>query len=321
MTEIRIFGHLSIIGWLLLNIAMSNVNKWIFVQYNFNYPIILTTLHMITLFVVQSVIIRFTPFGAAYGDGDDRLKIPPHLSRKVSILSLAFCISIACGNIALKYLYVSFLKMLMATSPAVTVAMSRLVFDYKHDLYVYYSMAPLVVGGLICTFGELNFSYIGFLAAVVALLLRSTKSILQGVLLKEEKLDSVRLLYHMSFPSMLILAACSCIFEYDAFFNGSLFSSVDLWHMIGLSCLCSVGYNTMNFVVTFFTSAVTLQVLGNVGIALNVIISVAIFQNKMSFLSVIGGVLTIVGVCMYDRALDIARYMRHRVSKSWGPIK
>ncbi|XP_077996313.1 solute carrier family 35 member E4-like [Glandiceps talaboti] len=319
MGEIQALGHVSVIGWLFLNIGIFNINKWIFVHYAFNYPIILTTLHMLTMFITQTIVIRFTSVGAAYGEGDDRMKIPPHLVRKVFILSIAFCSSIACGNIALKYLYVSFVKMIMATTPAVTVFLSRFIFDYHHDKYVYYAMGPLVLGGIFSTLGEVNFHLIGFLAAIVSTMLRSTKSILQGVLLKEERLDSVRLLYHMSFPSLIILTICSAIFEYNAFWDTNFRNDFKLWSMIILSCICSVGYNAMNFFVTFLTSAVTIQVLGNVSIILNIFISVAIFHNEVSFMSVVGIIFTVVGIFMYDTAGEIGRFMRHRISRSWGP--
>ncbi|XP_002734984.1 uncharacterized protein LOC100369320 [Saccoglossus kowalevskii] len=311
--------YTSVLGWLFLNISIYNVNKWIFVNYSYNFPIVLTTLHMLALFVTQTVIIRFTPLGLAYGEGDDRLKIQPHLKRKIFVLSVAFCISIASGNIALKYLYVSFVKMTTATTPVITVLMSHFIFNFHHNKYVYVSMAPLVMGSLLCTFGEVNFHLIGFVAAVVSTVLRSTKTILQAILLKEERIDSVRLLYHMSLPSLLILTVCSIIFEHDAFWDTSIFTNYHLWSSILLSCACSVSYNMVNFVVTYYTSAVTLQVLNNVGIVLNVVVSVLIFQNEMSLLSTCGLFFTVAGVVMYERAGEVSVFMRTRLSKSMGP--
>ena len=127
--------------------------------------------------------------------------------------------------------------------------------------------------------------------------------------MRDERIDSVSLLYHMSKPSLLLLALGTLVFEHSAFSDPSLWMNFSLWFLIALSCMCAVGYNIMNFLVTFYTSPVTLQVLGNVSIMLTVLFSLVIFQNEMSIVSVAGIVCVMVGSAWYQKANTIRSFI------------
>ena len=60
--------------------------------------------------------------------------------------------------------------------------------------------------------------------------------------------------------------------------------------------------NLCNFVVTKRTSAVTLQVLGNVKVVIAIGISLAIFGNSVSTWSAAGCIITLAGVAAYNKA-------------------
>ena len=177
---IKLWTHLSMASWLGMNICLSNVNKWLFFSFDFPYPLFITALHMLCTAIFGYAVIRFTPFGAAYGNGDDRLKLPPQLRPKILILSVISAVSIACGNLALKHLYISFVKMILAMTPLATVLISRLIVGREYDHFTYMSMIPLCLGAGLCTVGEVNFSVFGFVAAFTATTLRAGKCVLQG---------------------------------------------------------------------------------------------------------------------------------------------
>ncbi|XP_071485338.1 uncharacterized protein [Diadema antillarum] len=304
--RINLWTYLSMVSWVTMNICLTNVNKWLFMSYGFPYPLFITSLHMLCTAAFGFIVIRFTPLGAVYGEGNERLKLPPHLTPKILILSVVSTVSIACGNIALKHLYVSFVKMILAMTPLATVVISKVLLGRQFDIFTYLSMLPLCFGSFLCTVGEVNFSIFGFVAAFTATLLRAGRCVLQGVLLKEERIDSVRLLYHICIPSFLQLGVASLLFEEGALWDERLRSSAFLWGIISLSCACAVGYNILAFLVTYYTSPVTLQVLGNVSIVLTVGISLVIFQNEVSTLSIFGIGFILLGSIMYQEA-GIAR--------------
>ncbi|XP_071790641.1 uncharacterized protein [Asterias amurensis] len=314
--HIQTMTYLAITGWLFMSIGLSNINKWVFSEEHFSYPLFLTTLHMLSSCIFGSVAIRYTPLGAAFGEGNDRLRMPPKSTLKIFILSVVFTLAIAFGNIALQHLYISFLKMVFALTPLVTVGLSRLCFQRPVDSYVLMSMVPLCCGSMFCITGEVNFSIFGFVAAVAATILRALKSLLQGVLLKEQRIDSIRLLYHMSIPSFIMLLIATAILEPSAIFELNIWAKARLFGFILLSCFCAVGYNIMNFMVTFYTSPIGLQVLGNISIVLDVIVSLVVFQNELSLLSFGGIVGVMIGTMMYQEAGTVKWFVDNRVSRS-----
>ena len=134
--------------------------------------------------------------------------------------------------------------------------------------------------------------------------------LISDVLLRDERIDSVRLLYHMSKPSLCFLIVATLLFERSAFSDPSeWWKSLSLWFLIILSCTCAIGYNMMNFIVTFYTSPVTLQVLGNISTMLAVVFSLALFQNEISLVSFVGILCVMIGTVMYQEASVIRNFV------------
>ena len=134
--------------------------------------------------------------------------------------------------------------------------------------------------------------------------------------MKEQRIDSIRLLYHMSIPSFIMLLIATAILEPSAIFELNIWAKARLFGLILLSCFCAVGYNIMNFMVTFYTSPIGLQVLGNISIVLDVIVSLVVFQNELSWLSVGGIVGVMIGTMMYQEAGTVKWFVDNRVSRS-----
>eukprot|EP00439_Symbiodinium_sp_Y106_P008964 s793_g1.t1 len=68
-----------------------------------------------------------------------------------------------------------------------------------------------------------------------------------------------------------------------------------------LSGLNACLLNIANFLVTSYTSPVTLQVLGNVKSCLSIAVSVAIFRNSLTLEQALGVCTCLVGVWMYNQ--------------------
>merc|ERR1712226_826003 len=128
-----------------------------------------------------------------------------------------------------------------------------------------------------------------------ATVLRAVKSLIQGKLLTE-KLDSVSLLYYMAPWSALLLSVLSIIAE------GLEPISLLMLGFVGADGVANACLlNVSNFLVTSYTSAVTLQVLGNVKSCLSIAISVAIFKNELLWEQAIGVVACLAGVWYYNK--------------------
>lgn len=133
-----------------------------------------------------------------------------------------------------------------------------------------------------------------------------------GILLQEEKINSVFLLYLMSIPSFCILAVAALALENWAGLESPFSYDHHLWIFILLSCLGSVLYNLASCCVITLTSAVTLHILGNLSVVGNLLLSQLLFDSQLSALSCAGAALTLSGMLIYQNSEFIAGYLDSR---------
>jgi len=293
---------LSVIGWFVFNISIANVNKWIFSNYNFRFPVFLTLIHMGCSMILSAIAIRFgwSPLKEIGSWRKWMLKILP--------LAAIFCASVAAGNIGLRYIYVSYAQIVTATTPLFTVVVTKLLTKQSLKWEIYLSMLPIAGGVGLASWQEADFNLFGFMAIVIATALRAVKSVWQGILLAddEDRIDPLSLLYYMAPPSFCMLFFLCLICEPDLVLSShslsATFTDPSLTFWLIISGFIAFILNIMNLLVTKYTSAVTLQVLGNVKVVLSIIVSVLIFHNEVSFLSWIGCSITLIGVNWYSLA-------------------
>ncbi|KAG7282614.1 hypothetical protein CRUP_018733, partial [Coryphaenoides rupestris] len=298
---------LAVVVWLVTGTTISSLNKWIFAVYNFRYPLLLSALHMLTAIVVDYGLIRLRGTG---GGGE------PDLSQrarcKVFLLSLTFCASIAFGNLGLNHVQLSFAQMIYTTTPLFTLAISSLVLGQQHHMVQYSAMMPICLGASCSVLGEIHFDHTGCMFVFAATLLRGVKSIQQSLLLQEENISSVFLLYKMAVPSFCILAVAALALENWALLEWPHRYDGGLWLFILLSCLGSVVYNLASSSVITLTSAVTLHILGNLSLVGNLLLSQLLFGSQLSALSCAGVVLTLSGVLIYQNSELIGDFLDAR---------
>lgn len=309
--------------WFVFNISLANFTKWLYMFGEicldgpgkrctlYKFPLAITVVHMIFSWAVCHVQIYYVRKSAKGGPDlsmEQRIK-------KVAPLAACFALSVAMGNLSLKYIFPSFNQMLGAMSPLITVLLAVILPPRKrYNAWTWLSM-PVICGGLVvCTTKEVNFHSLGAFFAVGATVLRALKSIMQGRLLdSSEKMDSVTLLYYMAPFSAALLFGISLVLEgvepYTLLMpklrwslNDELTPVTGVMHVVGL--LLASGFNAwalnvMNFLVTAYTGPVTLQVLGNVKSCASIAVSVAIFGNHVSLSQVAGVSTCLVGVWIY----------------------
>lgn len=289
----------AILSWFVLNIMIASINKWVISVDHFEYPALLTLIHMICSCMLSAI-------SLATCLPPERKEPPrPETLDGVRKLSVTFCASVFFGNQALAYVEVSLKEMVTAASPLMTMLLAIGITGKRYSGLAYWSMLPMCGGVMLCVKGELGFSWVGLALIVASTALRGVKSIMQGTLLtnREDKLDSLSLLYHMSKYSIVMLAA----YAIAAGEVADAWRRTDLHQpYVGATVLASgiVAFqlNVCNFLVTKYTSAVTLQVLGNVKVVLSIGISLLIFGNPISMMSAIGCVVTLGGVALYQRS-------------------
>ena len=229
---------------------------------------------------------------------------------KIATLALIFCITVVLGNVSLRFIPVSFNQALGATTPAFTAVLAALMLGHRETKAVYLSLIPVVVGIVIASGAEPMFNIIGFAAALTATAGRALKSVLQGLMLSDssEKMDSLSLLLYMAPVAAAALVPITLYFEPSALANAMVLGRTGgFWLLLLFNSFLAYFVNLTNFLVTKYTSALTLQVLGNAKGVVAVVISVLCFRNPVTFYSILGYVITVGGVVLYSQAKRAAR--------------
>lgn len=77
-----------------------------------------------------------------------------------------------------------------------------------------------------------------------------------------------------------------------------------------INALMAYATNLLNFLVTKYTSALTLQVIGNAKGVIAAVVSVMVFHNPVTYKGIVGYAITVSGVFLYSeskRRRNIAR--------------
>ncbi|XP_007068598.1 solute carrier family 35 member E4 [Chelonia mydas] len=306
---------LTVFVWLATGTTMSSLNKWIFATHNFRYPVLLSSLHMLTAVLVGYPLARLR----ARGEGGAALGTST--KARVCLLSLTFCASVAFGNLGLNYVQLDFAQMVYTTTPLFTLTLSQVLLGQRHHLLQYVAMGPICLGASFSIIGEAHFDQAGCCFLFAATFLRGLKSLQQSTLLQDKKLDAVILLCLTSLPSFCILFTAALVLEVGAAWEGMLHYGSALWACVLLSCLGSVLYNLASFCVISLTSALTIHVLGNFNVVGNLVLSHLLFGSHLSGLSYAGIGLTLSGMFLYHNCELIAGYWGSRLALGRGQVK
>jgi drug/metabolite transporter (DMT)-like permease len=293
--------------WYSANIGVLLLNKYLLSVWGFKFPVFMTLCHMIMCSILSAAAREFRIVPKQY------IRTRRHYS-KVAILAMTFALSVLGGNVSLRYIPVSFNQALGATTPFFTAIFAYVLLQKKESSETYMSLVPVVGGIAIATWGEPSFHFLGFIACLVGVCCRALKSVLQGWLLSpvgekaedrpvgETKLDSMSLLYYMSPVAIVTLGICTCIMEPNALsaFHEAAVLNPSFIAILLANCFIAYLVNLTNFLVTAHVGALTLQVLGNAKGVVCTIVSIMLFRNPITFRSVLGYTITMIGVWLYS---------------------
>ena len=126
---------------------------------------------------------------------------------------------------------------------------------------------------------------------------------------ESEKLHSMNLLLYMAPMAAAILLPFSIYIEGNVL-AVTVEKAREDWFIVVLFGNATVSYlvNLSNFLVTKYTSALTLQVLGNAKAA---VVSVMIFRNPVTVMGMTGFGFTVMGVGLYSEAKKRAKLTPH----------
>ncbi|XP_074653769.1 uncharacterized protein LOC141907910 [Tubulanus polymorphus] len=288
---------LSVLVWFICDMSTSNLNKFVYTRYNFPYPFSFTCIQVLITIAMTTVLLHLTPMSKHMKSAG---KISSKTIWKLVLLGGASCFGNVFGKMATKTITVTLLKTVTAARPAVTLLLSALITGRHGNGLMKMALFPVCAGTIMCVCGDMNFHIVGVLAAIGAVTMRSLKSLLQGILLADDKIPSILLLYRVSFPSLAIISTTVLFKEPAALTDTATFSNVELLGVLVLTGILGATTNLVVMMVTSMTNYMTQSVLSNVVIIMNILASVILFRNPLTPVSAFGICIVFSGVILYN---------------------
>ena len=279
--------------WIFLSALVILYNKYILSVYNFNFPILLTMIHMSVSTILATIAIKSNLV--------DSIELDSHnYIYGVLPIALLFSGTLSLGNSAYQYLSVSFIQMLKALSPVTVYLIGCTLKTETFHSTLLVVVCIVSMGICIASYGELALNYIGLTLQLSSVLVESTRITLIQILLQSRglKLNSITTLYYVAPASLICLTIPFCIFELP----NVLVTDMTLFNPLILltNALAAFALNLSVFLLIGQTSALTMNIAGVVKDWMLIALSVVLFGSPVSTLNLVGYSVAFIGVCLYN---------------------
>ena len=207
--------------------------------------------------------------------------------------------------------------MIQSSTPLFTLTTSVLLDGKRYNCWAYWAMIPVCGGGAICSFNEVNFSLFGSMLSISAVVFRALKTLLQGRLLCDQKVDSITLCYYMAPFNLLILGTASAVTEglkpwrMLLTAESSFAEHSYLVMSLTVSSILACAFNILSYLTIKHLSPVGANVIANAKTPAIIFMSMLIFGNPVAPLQVLGLLVTFFGIFLHaqkGRTLSWRRY-------------
>ncbi|KAI9035746.1 uncharacterized protein KD926_002935 [Aspergillus affinis] len=279
--------------WMSLNVVVTLYNKHVLTT--FNFPIILTTWHLVVTTLGVKALAMTTPLG---DDLAGCTSMHDHIP-SILLVGLAFSLNLILNNAAFAYLSVAFIQMFKTISPVVVFLagyLTGLYYIHARGLLVVYTIC---IGVTLSSYTESNPNLIGIIMLCGAMAFEAVRLLLVEILLSSRKqsLNPFLSLYYFS-P---VCAAFCCIFAvlFEAHrFSLAAVTATGFWTLFG-SALSGFMLNVSAVLLISRSSALTLSICGVPKAMVTVFASTALLHEVVTPLQVGGFGIASLGLLGY----------------------
>ncbi|KAF2148651.1 TPT-domain-containing protein [Myriangium duriaei CBS 260.36] len=273
-------------------------NKWIFHTLEFAFPITLTAWHLAFATVCTQLMARTT---SVLDTRKDSPMTPSLYCRTILPISGLVVLSMVCGNAVYLYLTVSFIQMLKAATPVV-VLLASWAFGLREVNYcALFNIIIIAFGVVIASFGETSFNLVGILLQVGGIVSEALKLVLVQKLLtpnKNKKMDALVLLYYYAPSCAAMIAGLAFVIEGPRLTLQHVFHVG--WPVFLSNAILAFLMNVIVVVAIDKTSGLAVTLSGIVKMVLLIISSMVIFGDSISPVQIIGSVISIIALIIYQ---------------------
>lgn len=187
-------------------------------------------------------------------------------------------------------------------TPVFTIMLSVMFLSKTYSSMTYISLLPVVAGVAFATFGEYNYSAMGFFLTVLGTVLAAIKTVVTNrVQVGRTKLHPLDLLLRMSplafVQTMIYSYVTGEMAQVREFYHTSF--SWGLCFALLMNGIIAFFLNVVSFTANKKTSALTMTVAGNVKQVLSIVLAVIIFKLHITWMNALGILLTLAGGAWY----------------------
>lgn len=177
--------------------------------------------------------------------------------------------------------------MIKAFTPVVVLFLSVL-FGLEQSTFIEVNILVIIsLGVAICSVGETNFSWMGFIIQALGLVAESARLVLTNLFLKQLKLDSLSTLFYIAPLCAIVIWVACFTFEADTLPWDRLME-FDFLGMLLANAIVAFSLNLALILLISNTSALVLTLAGVVKDILLVVLSMMIFGNPVTLLQYLG---------------------------------
>ena len=230
--------------------------------------------------------------------------------------SFLFTINIAISNVSLAMVSVPFHQVVRATTPLIITLLYRVLYSRTFSTTTYLSLLPIVLGVALTTYGDYNYTPLGFLLTFLGVLLAALKTIVTNrIMTGPLALSFWEVLLRLSpmacVQSIIYALVTGELARFTTFVKDEFSSPADvvappkqnLTHFLlilaGNGALAFL-LNISSFSTNKIAGALTMTVCANIKQCLTILLGIALFNVKLSPLNGLGILVTVAGGVLYS---------------------
>ena len=279
--------------WLTMSISVILFNKYLYMG-PFKHPLSLTAIHMIGATIATQILVA-----------SGKLTLPKlgwdFYIKHIIPLGLMFAGSLGSSNLAAMRLSVSFIQMIKAVTPMMTLAVSVMYGTEKPYRSLILITTLMTFGVGIASYGEIEFDLLGLLLQLIALTVESIRLVaIQRVVQAHLPRSNPLVALAMFAPvCAFFLLPIALVLEPGAFYK--VFDP-STGFVVFLNTLTAFSLNiAVVILVSHESGPLTLTLAGIIKDIALIISSIWLFGNPITYVQVVGYTLALYGLNMYHR--------------------
>ncbi|KAF5606791.1 triose phosphate 3-phosphoglycerate phosphate translocator [Fusarium subglutinans] len=292
-----IHASVYIITWIFFSNTTILFNKWLIDTAGFRYPIILTTWHLVFATMATQLLARTTSLL------DSRHSLP--ITRRLYIrtilpIGVLYSASLVFSNIVYLYLSVAFIQMLKSTGPVCTLVASWMWGVAQPDSKTFGNIMLIVAGVAISSFGEIEFSWWGFLFQMCGTIAEAVRIVMIQVMLSAEglRMDPLVGLYYFA-PVCTLMNMFVVLFSEGPRFKWEDAAQAGYGVLLANACL-AFFLNVISVFLIGKTSGLVMTLSGILKSILLVAASVVLWGTHISLTQTLGYAVALMGLVLYS---------------------